>query len=212
MSKCILICGGDLLNTGIKAEKEDLIIACDAGVLYCELLEIRPHMIIGDFDSLMPEDYERVKELYSDIPIVKLPVVKDDTDSLAAIRIGLEKGYKEFHLYAATGGLLDHTFANIQCLSFIKESGGKGYIWDQDGMITMITNESISFKEDMEGRVSVFAYGGDAIGVDIEGLYYEIKDETLSCTFPVGVSNSFNNKKSTVSVREGTLLIMVYWE
>lgn len=228
MSKCVLICAGDLLNTGFNISQDDLVIACDAGALYCDIIGIRPNVIIGDFDSITPEDYEPIESKASriltlgeamDSPLdldetllIKLPVVKDDTDSLAALRYSLSKGYDEFHFYAATGGLLDHTFANIQCLAFLKENGAKGYLWDQDGMITLIKNESISFKKEMDGRVSVFAFNGPARGVTIEGLYYEVKDCELSGSFPIGVSNSFVGKESTVSVDDGCLLVMVYWD
>lgn len=228
MSKCVLICAGDLLNTGFNIAPDDLVIACDAGALYCDVIGIKPTVIIGDFDSITPEDYEPLESKasmvlsfdealetplnMSDSILIRLPVEKDDTDTLAALRYGLAKGYDEFHFYAGTGGLLDHTFSNIQCLAFLKENDAKGYIWDQDGMITLIKNESISFKKEMDGRVSVFAFNGPARGVTIEGLYYEVKNCELSGSFPLGVSNSFVGKESTVSVEEGCLLVMVYWD
>ena len=46
--------------------------------------------------------------------IVRLPAEKDDTDMVAALRLGLARGYRDFRLYGAAGGRIDHTIANLQ--------------------------------------------------------------------------------------------------
>lgn len=212
MSKCILICAGDLLVSSIPVKEEDLVIACDAGLLYCQALGIEPGLILGDFDSL-GEDTEDALAAYRDrAEIITLPVEKDDTDTLAALRIGLERGYREFHLYAATGGALDHTMSNIQCLLFLKDHGATGYIWEADTLITVIQNESVSFREGLTGRLSIFAMNGEARGVSIRGgLKYLVEDISLREVYPRGVSNSFTGQESTISVSDGTLLVMADW-
>lgn len=228
MPKCFIICAGDLVNTGIEPADEDLVIACDAGIMYAKILGLNASVFIGDLDSIAPEDYESVKNDYpitldfdtslntpldlKENILIKLPERKDDTDTLAAIRYGLNKGYREFHLYAATGGVLDHTMANIQSLLFLKNHGAKGYIWDDGGMLTLIKNEDISFKDTMEGRLSIFAMEGTAKGVSIKGLSYEADDITIDEGFPIGVSNRFIGEKSTIAVKDGALLIVMYWE
>ena len=54
----------------------------------------------------------------------RLPVEKDDTDTLAAIRAGLEQGCGLFSIYGGTGGKrLDHTLANLQSLLFLRRRG-----------------------------------------------------------------------------------------
>ena len=50
--------------------------------------------------------------------------------------------------------------------------------------------------------------GKDATGVTIRGAQYELENATLSSGFPLGVSNRFIQKKTTVSVENGTLLLI----
>ena len=182
----------------------DLVIAADAGYRVCRTAGITPDLLLGDFDSMEePEDFPNIR---------RVPVEKDDTDTMAAIRYGMQAGCREFHLYAAMGGRLEHTIANLQTLLFLKKNGAKGYLWDAFSMTTVICNESISFRESMEGILSVFAMGGDAKGVTETGLKYQLQDALLENSFPKGISNEFIGEEATVSVKDGSLLILARWE
>jgi thiamine pyrophosphokinase len=56
--------------------------------------------------------------------------------------------------------------------------------------------------------VSVFCLGEPARGVTIRGLQYELEKGTLESGFPLGVSDHFVGKESSVSVENGTLIVM----
>ncbi len=209
--RCILVCAGDLELSEIPVREGDLVIAVDGGYLYCQALSIEPDVVIGDFDSL-EESYAAQIEENGAQRLIRLSPVKDDTDTLAAIRLGLKEGYREFHLYGAAGGRLEHTLANLQCLLFLKQEGAVGYLWDASSMILLIENESVSFRPEMEGLLSVFAVGGKAEGVTEKGLRYKLEDAVLSDAFPIGISNVFTGEKAEVSVKNGKLLLIARWE
>ena len=57
----------------------------------------------------------------------------------------------------------------------------------------------------------IFSLNEKAHGVTIRGLKYELEDATLSNAMPVGVSNEFVGVESEVSVKDGTLLLIVNW-
>ena len=44
--------------------------------------------------------------------------------------------------------------------------------------------------------------------MDISGLYYPLKNGTLTPFFPLGVSNHFTGEEAEISVKNGTLLIL----
>lgn len=215
-NRCVLVCAGDLEISEIPVGEGDLVIAVDGGCMYCDVLGIEPDVIIGDFDSLTAEYIYRLKEAENGKDekkkrIIHLNPVKDDTDTLAAIRLGLQEGYREFHLYGAMGGRLEHTIANLQCLQYLKKEGAAGYLWDGNMMATVIVNESISFRREMEGMVSVFATGESASGVTEKGLKYLLNDAEITNSFPIGVSNEFIGERAEISVKDGALLILVRW-
>ena len=72
----------------------------------------------------------------------------------------------------------------------------------------MIRNGALRFPGGKQGDISVFCMGPDAQGVNIEGLYYSLKNGTLTCGFPLGVSNHFTDSAARVSVAQGSLLIL----
>ena len=211
---CIIIGAGDLTVGSLPYNPDtDYIIAADGGLMYCGILELEPDLILGDFDSLDDEYAEAINEIRKKFPdkVVTLPVEKDDTDMLAAVKQGLKLGYRSFRLYGANGGRLEHTIANIQVLKYLKEQQAVGYIMDGTGMILLAQNEAITFRESMEGYVNIFSLNEKAHGVTIRGLKYELEDATLSNAMPVGVSNEFVGVESEVSVKDGTLLLIVNW-
>ena len=183
-----------------KPQKNDLIIAADGGYNTLTKLNIKPDLVVGDFDSLgeIPENEN----------IIKHPVKKDDTDTLLAVKIGLEKGYKTFVIYGAVGGRLDHTVATIQTATFVAENGGIAYIYDGNHTVTAIKNSSINFKDNAKGYISIFALSGIAKGVSIKGLLYELNNAEITPHFPIGVSNEFIGKESKLSVTDGILTII----
>ena len=210
MDRCIVIGAGELTLPGIEVKDGDFVIAADAGFSHCERLGIEPDLIVGDFDSLKEGDGEALEEIRRREPerILTLPSEKDDTDMLAAIRVGLEKGCREFFLYGGLGGRLGHTIANIQCLNYLKERGASGYLTDASGLIQVAKNETIRFEKRETGWLSLFSLGEKAEGVTLRGLKYELTDAVVTNSFPIGVSNEFIGKEAAVTVRNGTLLIL----
>lgn len=200
MKTCYIFSAVEMKNNFPKPDNGDLIIAADAGYLNVPKAGIRPDVIIGDFDSS-----EKPK---TDTPIETFPVLKDDTDTMLAIKYGFENGYSRFAIYGGIGGeRTDHTIANIQSLAYIADHGGRGFLVGEDETFTLIKNSSVTLQSEKGKTLSVFAYGGIAEGISIKGAVYETDDLTLSPFFPLGVSNKFKEKIATVGVKNGCLLI-----
>lgn len=184
---------------GFAPKDGDLIIAADAGYLKLKKLGLTPHLAVGDFDSL--------GKIPTDTEVVKHPVKKDDTDALLAIKIGIQKGFKEFHFYGCTGNRLDHTLGAIQNLSFLAERGCKGYLFGENFIATAIKDDSLEFSEKRQGNISVFAATSEC-EVSIEGLLYTLENKKITYDFPLGVSNEFIGKKSKITAHKGTAIII----
>ena len=199
---CFIFAAGSYYDDPICPNKGDLVIAADAGFLQAKKRNIPLSLAIGDMDSLQnAPDFANA---------IILPSEKDDTDTLAAIRVGLEKGYRLFHIYGGTGGeRFDHTLANIQCLAFLSKKGARGYLYDKNQIITAITDGSISFLRGKSGFISVFSLDGIAEGVTEKGLKYTLDKAQLKNDFPIGVSNRFlPDEECFISVEKGTLIIV----
>ena len=180
-------------------EPGDLVIAADSGLDLVSRLGLTPDLIVGDFDSL--------GRVPTGDNVVILPVEKDVTDASAAVGLGRERGYSRFCFVGCTGGRPDHTFAAYQLLAELAGRGDVGLLFGDGFTVTAIENRSLSFPALSAGTLSVFAVGGNAAGVDIDGAFYPLSDATLSPTFPLGVSNSFTGKPVKIGAKDGTLLV-----
>lgn len=196
---CFIVGAGKNYGIDIKLNKYDVIIAADGGFAYLKEVGICPDLIIGDFDSLEGKIPENA---------LVLPKEKDITDMQAAIEIGIERGYKTFVIYGGTGGRADHTFANIQILSYIADIGGNGFLIDENCIFTVIKDDEIIFDKNYEGYISVFSLSDVSMGVNEHGLKYVLDNAELKRTYPLGVSNEFIGIESSVSVKKGTILVI----
>ena len=211
MGKCIVIGAGDLTVGMVNVGEDDMLIAVDGGLNYCSVLEVEPNLILGDFDSVGQEQKEALLELGKQVPdrVIALKPEKDDTDMLAALKLGLEFGYTSFNIYAATGGRLEHTIANIQCLLYLKNHDAVGYLMDGNGMIFVMQNEEVRFRNTLEGYLSLFALGKSAKGVTIKGMKYELEQETLTNDYPLGISNEFIGEEALIRVEDGEVVCIL---
>ncbi|MBE6940453.1 MAG: thiamine diphosphokinase [Ruminococcaceae bacterium] len=197
---CFIFGAGDFHGLQAIPREGDYIIAADGGWRWCQRVGVTPHLLLGDFDSL-----EQVPSFSN---ILRVPVEKDDTDMMLAIKEGLRRGQREFHIYGGLGGVRgDHTIANLQALLYLASHEARGWLYGSGEVYTAIRDSSITFPARPEGTLSVFCFGADAEGVTIRGGQYEVEDAVLTSDFPLGVSNHFIGAPITVSVRSGSLLI-----
>ena len=204
MKRCFIFAAGTFYGLRERPESDDFVIAADGGYGICVEEQIIPDLLIGDFDSMeAPESFEH---------ILQLPVEKDDTDTMAAVKYGLSQGCTEFHIYGGTGGKrLDHTLANLQTLLYLRRQGARGWLHDNDFLWTVIENESLTISKTVEwGLLSVFCLGDCAKGVCERGVQYPLDHAELTAAFPLGVSNHIMEECATISVERGALV--VGWE
>ena len=69
---CYVVGAGENYGLDFEPEKEDFVIAADAGLRYLEEIGIAADLIVGDFDTLQ---YIPQRE-----NVLELPAEKDDTD------------------------------------------------------------------------------------------------------------------------------------
>jgi len=128
---------------------------------------------------------------------------------MLAVRRGLELGYDSFLLYGSLDGpRLDHTVANFQTLQYLVDRGAFGCLIGNTTIAAVVKNGNLSFPAGRKGTISVFCSGPEATGVTLEGLYYPLKNGTLSPGFPLGASNHFTETEARISVTSGSLLVL----
>lgn len=200
--RCVIICGGDFSPALLPEKKAgELWIAADSGLRHLQNARVTPDLAIGDWDSLgtAPEGLETVT----------LQVRKDDTDLVAAARLGYEKGCRSFLILGALGGKrFSHSIAALQALHWLKTLGAVAEILDENCRIFCLgAGETQSFAATETGHLSVFALTEQA-AVNLRGLWYSAEKVTLQSAFPLGVSNAFVGKTAEVACESGVVAVV----
>ncbi len=204
MKRCIIITA--LLDCELSEVYEkrdgDYIICADGGMDIAKKSGIIPNISIGDLDS--------TENIIKEAEFIKVPREKDDTDTLLCLKHGLKSGYQDFLILGGIGGRLDHTIANLQTLAYAKKSGAKASILSKNAFCKIISGgESIELKKQDDFYISCFSYSEKCEGVTLTGTKYELEDGILDNSFPLGVSNEFASNAATISLKKGTLLIVL---
>ena len=186
--RCVICASGpverpDSLRSLLRPD--DWVIAADGGLRLARRLSLRPSLLVADFDSC------RREENSDGIPTAALPVRKDDTDTMAAARIGIERGFRNFLILGGTGGRLDHTVANFAVLAYLCRQGAKAVMADEYGWTTMLFPGRHRVEACPGKKLSLFAYGGIVSGLWVKNVGYPLENAVLTPDFPLGVSNEF---------------------
>ena len=185
-----------------KINDTDYIICADAGYKFVKDNDLKPDLIVGDFDSsAYPKD--------ADCEIIKLPNHKDDTDLLFALRAALERGFRSFILTGVTGGRLDQTLATVSTLNFLSNYTNNFYVFDLNTSIYIVSSELTLKRPEYDCYFSVFSLCEKSEGVTITGSEYQVLNGEITDTFPIGVSNEFKDDTVSISVKNGKLLVLI---
>ena len=204
----IIVGAGDFGDYVIERHDGDLVIAADGGYTHLQRAGVPCDLLMGDLDSLPPDTVIGTETR-------RFNPIKDDTDTMLAVRHGLSLGYRKFFLFGIFGGRFDHTVGALQTVAFLAEQGAEVCAFEQsaDGKhssyITALKNGTMHFPKTAEGYVSLIAWGGDAVGVTLENLKYPLSGQTLHPQIALGISNEFLESRSAcVTVECGMLLVV----
>lgn len=197
---CRIFAGGEL--GAVKKPTDGFIICADSGYKHAKALGIKPNIVVGDFDSYSGE-------LPSDCEIRCCVPEKDDTDTLLAVKIAIERGYDRIYLYGAMGGSrFDHAFANIQTMLYAREHGAE---------LILLGNERIALqgegicrypKTDGDAYFSVFAITESVTIKSMSGVKYTLENYEMKPSFPIGVSNEITDNEAVIEIESGIAVII----
>jgi thiamine pyrophosphokinase len=201
----------------------DRLVCADGGARAALALDLRPDIVIGDFDSLSEADLLELERRGAHLR--RYSPRKDETDLelallLTAGRLAPEStGEDAVHTAAAApeivvlgafGGRRDHELANMLLLAMPALKGVRVTLAHGDERLFLIDARDQPAQAELAGRpgdrVSLLPFGGDAHGVRTEGLEYPLRDESLFIGPARGVSNVMQGAVASVAVRSGMLL------
>jgi len=181
----------------------DYLIAVDGGLNHLEAIGVLPHLLIGDLDSVTPEQVEYAQA--KGVNVEQYPVAKDETDLELALLAAQKHGANEIVVIAALGGRLDQTLGNLSL--FLHPSLSNCSVRFEDGSEEVFVVRSSAKIEGKVGEiVSLIPLWGRVEGVTTENLAYPLHGETLYPDHTRGISNVLTISPARVSLSTGMLL------
>lgn len=150
-------------------EDADLVVCCDGAANEYIARGKTPDIIIGDSDSLSPENRARFAD------IVHRIADQETNDQTKALRFLQKKGIRRVAIVGATGKREDHTLGNISLLTDYMKSGMEVRMLTDHGVFIPV-NGTQTFASHPGQQVSIFNFG--ATGLKAEGLRYPLSDFT----------------------------------
>ena len=203
MKRCVIVGGAGINNYDYIRSRlyvDDYIVFCDSGLRHLEPLQVKPSLIVGDFDS---HDNPHL-----DVETIVLPCEKDDTDTVFAVKEAIKRGFDDFLLIGVVGARLDHTLGNVSILLYLDSIGKKGIVIDDYSEMEIVSNEP-AYIEDSYAFFSLLNVSGTAKGITIENAKYLLNNAEITCEYQYGVSNEvLPGKTAKVSILEGKLLLI----
>lgn len=206
MGRCVIVGGADINNYKFIREHlcaDDFVVFCDSGLKHLEQLQVKPSLIVGDFDSH--------ENPHFDVETIVLPCEKDDTDTVFAVKEAIKRGFDDFLLIGVVGARLDHTLGNVSILLHLDSLGKKGCIIDDYSEMEIVSDKPVFIPDDY-AFFSLLNITGCAKDITITGAKYPLVGAEISCEYQYGISNEvLSGDIATVSVKDGrVLLIKIY--
>ena len=204
MKRCVIIGGAEINNYEFVRgylSPDDFYIFCDCGLNHEKNLGVKADLIIGDFDS-----HEAPKNFNN---VIILPTVKDDTDTIYAIKEGIKRNFEEFLLIGVVGARLDHTLVNVYGLLMLAKANKRAKIIDDYSEMEMIFPNETKIVNEKFSYFSLVNISGEARGVSISGAKYNLEDSEIKSEYQFATSNEvLPGETAKIKIREGNLLLI----
>lgn len=207
--RAVIFANGELNNLEEAAKLihiDDLLIAADGGASHCWALDLLPQFLVGDMDSIEPEEIAYLEE--NGVEIRRHPTRKDQTDLEIAFHLAQERGAAEILVLGGLGDRWDHSIANLTLAAFKPFEALSITYWEAGEWFYLVRDQRVLHGQPGQ-TVSLIPLGGDVRGITTTGLEYPLKNENLSIGSSRGMSNVMAGERAEIRIQSGLLLCII---
>ncbi|MGG1398343.1 thiamine diphosphokinase [Bacillus salipaludis] len=207
-----ILAGGpeeDLPELALFSESDVVWVGVDRGVYQLLKRNITPEIAFGDFDSVTPEELVFIESKVNHLNRFKPE--KNETDMELALDWALKQNPVKIRLFGATGGRLDHLFANVQLLlhSLLQKNQTSVYIIDRLNEVWVKGPGKFKIEKRSDKKyISFIPATPNVKNLTLEGFKYPLKNRHISLGSTLCISNELNSEYGTFSFTEGILIVI----
>lgn len=209
MKRALIFLAGEFagLPEGFLLQPSDFIIAADGGYGHLLGMHWQPNVLLGDFDSFLPEWQDDVNQ--KGVECLVWPAEKDMTDSELALELAMQRGCTSAIVFGGWGGArMDHAIANVLLLAAFRQKDFSIIFSHGAQQACVISNETLQLYGDMDQYISLIPCTAVVANVTTIGMKFPLIRHTLKAGSSFGVSNQFVGKAASVCCEDGMLLVI----
>lgn len=198
--KISIILNGNFFNFKPYLNKNDFIIAADGGANHCHKLKIRPHLIIGDLDSITPA----TADYFSIVPQTK--IIDQETTDLEKVINYIKKNLdqkekiEQVKIFCASSlTRVDHFFANLFLLSHFAKWPVN--IIDENFLIKYVSQDTIL--NNLKNKTVTIAPVDHCVGLKLIGFQWPLNHKKYS------ISNIIVSNQAEIKIAKGKIMIII---
>jgi thiamine pyrophosphokinase len=209
-TSAVIAIGGEPFDARVLAvlPEERFTIAADSGLDHARRVGLGVDLVVGDLDSVSHDALASAER--HGVPVERHPPDKDAVDTELAIAAALTRGFEHIVVLAGGGDRLDHWLAGLLLLGDPRLADRQVEAWWGGAHVDVMFGPA---RIDLAGPagqlVSLLPVHGRASGVTTAGLRFPLDGEDLPAGTSRGVSNELVGGPASVSLRAGTLLVVV---
>jgi len=182
-----------------------LLIAADSGAAWLTETNLRPQVLLGDFDSLDPALRTKLEpQVEAYLPF---PTDKDKTDGELAVDFALSRNLGEIVLIGGLGGRVDHAFGNAVLLFKIARKKRCGWMLNASSRIFPVPRRLQL--DGVPGQMFSLLALSPVKGLTIKGATYPMQGGSLILGQTLALSNRFLHSTVQLEKEKGLLLAIL---
>jgi thiamine pyrophosphokinase len=221
MSAYVIIANGDFLSKSFiqTMTHGKTIVALDGAVNKLLAFDIKPHIIVGDFDSLDTDTqrYWDITKTFNAMDVHSKPYLgrydtlivpsKDQskTDLVKGIHYCDSQNASDIILLCALGGRIDHDEGNKRALRLEYKKSRPITLYTETHMLRYVKDETIHVTGKIHDKVAVLGYPRAVFSST--GLEYEGDDSALNFGYD-SICNALKNPQATIVI-QGEAVVML---
>ena len=210
---CLIMLGGDAPGPLAAQElpallkEEPYVVAADRGAEHLLRLGLKPHLLVGDGDSLSAETREACVK--AGTQFLPLPRCKDLTDGEAAFGAALTAGYRRFAVFGAFGGRADHLLGNL-LLPLAYRDNWASCVFYGEGFTAYYCFGAHTLKGRPGDTVSLVALSPRVENIVLQGFLYPLLAYDTALGSSRCLSNELKEATGRIKFDDGIMLVIHY--
>lgn len=207
-TRALIFTGGNLGEWAFAhINSTDYLIGADRGAEFLIRNGYVPHLALGDFDSVNPDQMQQIADTAIEL-LTCDAVNKDWTDTELAFKEAIARGYREILIIGVLGTRFDHVLGNVHLLKQASEHGCNLTLVDVNNRINLCVDRYQLEAITEFPYTSLLPLTTEVTGVTLAGFRYPLHDATLKMGYSIGISNILDAPMGLITVTSGMLLVI----